>query len=124
MDTSLAKTISTVNTISSTLNYKKNNEEIDKSAIQESNQEIKDKSKQAFLNNIERESQQKQIDIYVETSKKNSEESNKTSPEIYTFDPQEVNKTRNHHTAISLYKDIEKNNEDYENISKIFSIEI
>ena len=105
----LTKSALKYNTLNQVHQHKVNEEEINKEAIKASNQEIKDKSKQIAIETAEQRQQQELIDIYTETAKNNSyntNENEKKEPVIYNFDPQAVNETRKKHQAISIYQNI------------------
>ena len=83
------------NIASYAIDAKKSGAELNKEQLSFSNQEIKDKSRQAAVSFTSVQQQQENIDTYLKSSQQNSEQPEKVNTETNTFDANEVNEVRN-----------------------------
>lgn len=107
------------NTVIEVIDAKQSGEPINKEAIKESNQVIKDESLQVGASVYQANLQKQTIDTYTQVSQQakdmySSESSETNSSEINSFDPQAVNDVRStaqkRAIGISVYEQIQSNN--------------
>jgi len=104
------------NTAIEIIEAKQSGTPVDKEQIQQSNQEIKDKSIDVGLATYQDNVTKSNIDIYIQSTEKaknSSDSSDASDPDIYTYDAKEVNDARStvqkRAIGISLYEDIQAN---------------
>jgi hypothetical protein len=102
------------NTAIEIIEAKQSGTPVDKEQIQQSNQEIKAKSIDAGLATYQANVTKNNIDIYIqstENANNSNDSSNKSDPEIYTYDAKQVNDARStiqkRAIGISVYENIQ-----------------
>lgn len=102
------------NTAIEIIEAKQSGTPVDKEQIQQSNQEIKAKSIDAGLATYQANVTKNNIDIYIQSTEKannSNDSSNKSDPEIYTYDAKQVNDARStvqkRAIGISVYENIQ-----------------
>ena len=107
------------NTATEIIDAKQSGVPVNKEAIQESNQEIKDKSVQVGVSVYQNNIQQQNIDTYTQSTQQAKDQyandsSESTSTEINSFDAQAVNEARStaqrRAVGISIYEQVQSNN--------------
>lgn len=111
------KTLVKRNTAIEIVDAKNSGNPIDKEQIQQSNQDVKDKSKDAGLAVYQAKLTKNTVDTYIQSSENaknyysNGDDSSNSNSEIYTFDPKAVNEAQSmvHKRAvgISVYEKIQ-----------------
>ena len=108
------------NTAIEVIDAKQSGTPIDKDAIQESNQEIKDTAIQASSSAYKISIQKQTIDIYIQSTQQandmyDNDSSDSSSSEISSFDAQAVNEARSivqkRAVGISVYEQVQSNND-------------
>jgi hypothetical protein len=105
------------NTATEIIEAKQSGTPVNKEQIQQSNQEIKDKSLDVGLAAYQANVTKNTIDTYIQSTEqtKNSNSSDNSDTEIYTFDAQEVNDARataqKRAVGISIYENIQATKE-------------
>jgi len=111
----------TRNTVNQVIDAKQSGTPINKEEIQQSNQEIKDKSVQVGFSVYETNIKKQTVDTYIQSTENakdmySSDSSDSTDSEINSFDAQAVNEARStvHKRAIgiSVYEQIQSTKDD------------
>ena len=106
------------NTATEVIDAKQSGVAIDKEAIQESNQEIKDKAVQASVSVYQSNLQKQTVDTYTQASQQakdmySNDSNESSSTEINSFDAQAVNEARStaqkRAIGISVYEQVQSN---------------